>query len=96
MAKGYWIAHVTVRDSARYPEYQAANAVAFQKYGARFIVRGGRSMLVEGHLKERHVVIAFDSYAAALECYHSPEYAAAHAIRREIADADIAVVEGVE
>jgi uncharacterized protein (DUF1330 family) len=96
MAKGYWIAHVTVRDSARYPEYQAANTVAFKKYGARFIVRGGRSTLVEGKLHDRHVVLAFDSYADALACYNSPEYAAALAIRKEIADADITIVEGVD
>ena len=39
MAKGYWNAHVTVKDPEKYKEYVAANAGAFKKYGARFIVR---------------------------------------------------------
>ena len=96
MAKGYWIAHVTVHNAARYPEYQAANAIAFKKYGAKFIVRGGDSTVVEGSFKQRHVVIEFDSYEQALACYRSPEYAAALKIRNEIADGDIVVVKGAD
>jgi len=96
MAKGYWIAHVTVTDPSRYPEYQAANAAAFKKYGARFIVRGGESQVVEGSFKQRHVVIEFDSYEQALACYRSPEYAAALKIRKDIADGDLVIVKGPE
>jgi hypothetical protein len=42
MAKGYWVAHVDVKDPEGYKAYVAANAKAFSKYGARFLVRGGR------------------------------------------------------
>jgi uncharacterized protein (DUF1330 family) len=94
-AKGYWIGHVTVTNPERYPEYQAANAEAFQKYGAQFIVRGGQSKTTEGQLRERHVVIEFDSYQKALDCYYSPEYQAAADLRKEFGEADIIVVEGV-
>ncbi len=94
-AKGYWIGHVTVTNPERYPEYQAANAEPFQKYGARFIVRGGQSKTVEGEARERHVVIEFDTYQKALDCYHSPEYQAAADLRKEFGEADIIVVEGV-
>ena len=41
MAKGYWIAHATITDPARYPDYLAANKKAFDKFGGKFIVRGG-------------------------------------------------------
>ena len=37
MAKGYWIAHVEVRDPEGYKEYVAASAIAFQKYGGDHI-----------------------------------------------------------
>ena len=40
MPKGYWIARVDVSDPEAYKEYVAANAAAFAKYGARFLVRG--------------------------------------------------------
>jgi uncharacterized protein (DUF1330 family) len=96
MAKGYWIAHVDVSDPEGYKDYVAANAVAFQKYGARFLVRAGASELQEGTLRARHVVIEFKDYATALACYRSPEYAAAIAKRVGRADADLLVVEGYD
>ena len=73
MAKGYWIAHVDVNDPEGYKEYQAANAVAFQKYGGRFLVRGGASELPVGTLRSRHVIIEFKDFATALACYRSPD-----------------------
>ena len=81
MAKGYWVALVDVDDPEGYKAYVAANAVAFRKYGARFIVRGGRSESVEGQPRSRVVVIEFKDFATALACYHSPEYAKAMALR---------------
>lgn len=42
MSKAYWIVRVSVRDEQRYPEYLAAAGPAFQKFGARFIVRCGK------------------------------------------------------
>ena len=94
MAKGYWVAHVTVTDSDNYPKYVAANAAAFEKYGAHFLVRGGRFEAPEGAARERHVVIEFDSYEQALACYHSPEYAEAARLREAYADSDLVIVEG--
>lgn len=96
MAKGYWIAHVTVNDPSKYPDYVAANAVAFEKYGGRFLVRGGDNEIKEGQMRDRHVVIEFSSYAKALECYASPEYQRALDMRREFADADVIVIEGYD
>ena len=51
MAKGYWVARVDVSDPEGYKAYVAANAVAFAKYGAKFLVRGGRSESLEGTVK---------------------------------------------
>lgn len=94
MAKGYWVATVDVGDPERYQRYIAANAVAFAAYGARFIVRGGRSEVVEGQARARVVVIEFADYDTALACWHSPEYAAARALRQDCSVADVVVVEG--
>ena len=58
--KGYWMAMVDVTDPDNYPKYIAANKAAFDKYGARFIVRGGRSEVFEGPAATRMVVIEFD------------------------------------
>ena len=94
MAEGYWIAQVDVTDPAAYQAYVVANAVAFRKYGGRFLVRGGAAQTLEGHSRARLVVIAFPNHAAALACYHSPEYAQARALREGAGIADLVVVEG--
>ncbi len=96
MAKGYWIGRVDVTDPESYAGYVAANAVPFAKYGARFVIRGGRFEAVEGVARARNVVIEFPSYQAALECYRSPEYAAAMALRLDAGVADILIIEGYD
>ena len=60
MTKGYWIAHVDVRDPEVYKEYVRLNGIAFAKYGAKFLVRSGTSEVRAGQLKPRHVVIEFE------------------------------------
>jgi uncharacterized protein (DUF1330 family) len=55
MAKGYWIARVDVRDAERYKDYVAGAKVAFDKYGARFLARGGTTEKAEGVCRARNV-----------------------------------------
>lgn len=90
----YWIGHVTVSDPAAYEAYRQANAVAFAKYGARFLVRGGAQEVVEGSVRPRTVVIEFADLETARACYHSPEYQAAKARRIGVSLADLCIVDG--
>jgi uncharacterized protein (DUF1330 family) len=94
MPKGYWIAHVDVREPERYKDYVATAKPAFERFGARFLARGGTSQAMEGNGRARNVVIEFPSMQAALDCYNSPEYQAAKAIRVTVADGEITIVEG--
>lgn len=96
MPKGYWIAHVDVRDPERYKDYVATAKPAFERYGARFLARGGAWQAMEGTGRARNVVIEFPSMQAALDCYNSPEYQAAKAIRVTVADAEMTIVEGYD
>ena len=96
MTKGYWIVRVDITDPEAYKAYVAANAEAFAKFGARFLVRSGKYETVEGTSRGRNVVIEFKDYATALACYRSPEYAAAKALRLAAATADIIVIEGYD
>jgi uncharacterized protein (DUF1330 family) len=93
--KGYWIAHVTVTDPARYAGYQALAPKAFAAHGARFLARGGAFEVKEGAMFDRHVVIEFPSLAAARACYDSAEYRAARAERQGAAEVQVVLVEGV-
>ncbi len=96
MSKGYWIAHVDVSDPEKYKEYVRLNGIAFAKYGAKFLVRGGTNEVRAGSLKSRHVVLEFPSYQAAKDCYDSPEYKAATAVRITASVADLVIIEGYD
>ena len=106
MPKGYWIAHLTITDPEMQKQYVAANQVAFKKYGANYIVRGGpvppgfpntsRCEVMKGTFKQRHVVIEFETYEQALACYRSPEYQEAIKFRDKGCEVDILVIEGYE
>ena len=72
MPKGYWIAHVDVRDPEAYQKYVKANGAAFAKYGARFLVRGGKRQVAAGTARARNVVIEFRDYETAIACHESP------------------------
>jgi uncharacterized protein (DUF1330 family) len=96
MSKGYWMVHVDVDDVEEYKKYVAANALPFSKYGARFLARGGKFQNPEGKTRARNVVIEFPSYEAAVNCWHSPEYQAALAIRRPVSTGDLVIVEGYD
>jgi uncharacterized protein (DUF1330 family) len=94
--KGYWIAHVDVTDPKGYKAYQTANAMPFGKFGGRFLVRGGRQEVTEGHQRSRCAVLEFPSYEVALGCYRSPDYQAAKALRRGKGEIDLVVIEGFD
>ena len=96
MPKGYWIGHVTVEDPMVYEEYRKANAVAFEKFGARFLVRGGEQTVEEGSVRPRTVVLEFDDIETARACYQSPEYRAAFEIRDKVSAGDMVIVEGYD
>ncbi|MBV9884008.1 MAG: DUF1330 domain-containing protein, partial [Sphingomonadaceae bacterium] len=41
MKRGYVIANVSVEDAAGYEGYRSQTAAVIEKYGGRFLVRGG-------------------------------------------------------
>ena len=94
--KGYWIVSVDVTDMDAYKAYVIANAAPFKKFGARFLVRGGKGETVEGNVRSRTVVLEFKDYETALACYRSPEYARARELRKNVSVADLKIVEGYD
>jgi uncharacterized protein (DUF1330 family) len=94
MNKGYWIARVDVSDPETYKAYVAANAEPIARFGGRFLVRGGPFENPEGASRSRHVVLEFPSLQSALDCYRSPEYQRAIALRLPVSAVDMVIVEG--
>lgn len=96
MRKAYWIGHIDVQEPAAYEAYRTANAAAFEKFGGRFLIRGGQQIQREGDLRTRSVVVEFADLATAQACYDSPEYQTALALRLPCSLCDLVIVEGVQ
>ena len=105
MAKGYWIAHITITDVNFYKEYAASNQAAFKKFGAKYMVRGGKAIaglsgsqieVASGSARDRYVVLEFESYETAVACHNSQEYQAAAKIRDRGSKVDLVIIEGYE
>jgi uncharacterized protein (DUF1330 family) len=96
MAKGYWVVQIDITNPEAYSLYLAANQIAFRKYGARYVIRGGGHEALEGSCRARLVVLEFPDYAAALACYRSPEYRDAFTLRQGKAIVDLVIAEGYD
>jgi uncharacterized protein (DUF1330 family) len=96
MAKAYWIARVDVHNMDGYKDYVAQNGAVFNKYGAKFLVRGGKFESKEGTSRSRNVVLEFKDYDTALACYNSPEYQRLVALRSPHADSDLVIIDGYD
>jgi len=92
----YIIARVQVTDWARYREYTKLTPAAIEKFGGRFIVRGGEMVTLEGPEETgRIVVIEFPSLDQAKAFYHSEEYSRARKLREGAAQGQFLAIEGL-
>ena len=92
----YLIAKVDVTDMEQYREYMKVTPWIIEKFGGKFVVRGGERVTLEGpEIKERMVLVEFPSLEKAQEFYHSPEYGAAKKLREGAATASFIALEGV-
>lgn len=92
----YMIADVEVTDPALYDEYRRGVAATVDTFGGRFVVRGGRTEVLEGSWQPRRcVVIEFPSMERLKAWYDSPAYAPLIALRQRAAKAHLTAVEGV-
>ncbi len=93
--KGYVIADIEVTDPAVYDDYRKQVPATIEKYGGRFLVRGGRSETLEGGwASKRLIVLEFPTLEQALKWYRSPEYAPLITLRQRGARGRLVAVEG--
>jgi uncharacterized protein (DUF1330 family) len=92
----YVISHVEIVDQNTIDDYRALAKQSAEKFGGRYLVRGGDLKVVEGdwNLKRQVVVIEFPNMDLAQTWYRSPEYSAALKIRATALDRTLLFVEG--
>jgi uncharacterized protein (DUF1330 family) len=92
----YIIAEITVHDPQTYDRYRAQTPAAVERYGGRFVVRGGDPEALEGGSRpERVVVLEFPDRAQAKRFYDSPEYRAILPLRLAASEGSLLLVDGV-
>jgi uncharacterized protein (DUF1330 family) len=75
-------------------EYRRLAQVAVEKFGGRYLLRGGAYEVMEGGWRpDRLVVVEFPSVTAAKSFYDSPEYVAAREARAGVSDFDMLLAE---
>jgi uncharacterized protein (DUF1330 family) len=96
MAYGYCIGHITINDAEAYKEYAEKDPATIAPYGGEYLVRGGKSEIMEGTFPgSRTVVIRFPTLAAASDWYNSVEYSDIRPLRQAVATGALMLVEGV-
>lgn len=91
----YILANIEVTDAAGFERYRAAVPLVIERFGGRYLVRGGASEVVEGgYPGHRFVVLEFPDRATAEAFWRSPDYAACKELRAGAAEMAVAIVEG--
>ena len=93
--KGYWSIRVNVKNESSYKKYAERAKLAIEKFGGKYHVRGGKFEIVEGkHEFARNVIVEFESFETAKNCFNSKEYQEAKSYRIDKADFNGIIIEG--
>lgn len=92
----YIIVEIDIVDPAGYAEYKDLAGPTVEKYGGKYIVRGGGTEVLEGDWQpKRIVVLEFESAQRAKEWLNSYEYHEPRKMRHRTAKTNMILVEGV-
>jgi uncharacterized protein (DUF1330 family) len=92
----YVIARISVTDPEDYQTYASQTVALAEKWGGRFLVKGGAQTQVEGNSPERHVIIAFPDRQTAIDWYNSDAYQRILPIALSSSSRDIVIIDGVD
>lgn len=92
----YLIAMIEVTDMEQYKKYIAVTPRVLEKFGGKFVARGGETVTLEGpHEPRRVVLVEFPSLDRIKEFYASAEYREAIKLREGAANVSLVGVEGI-
>jgi uncharacterized protein (DUF1330 family) len=96
MAKGYFVSiYRAVLDQNKFAEYAKLALPALEAAGGKFLTRSTAVAVYEKGIKERVVIIEFESVQKAIAAHESPAYQAALKALDGGADREIRIVEGL-
>lgn len=90
------IIKIQAKDPSLLKDYQAVAPAIIEKYNGKFLARGGDIATLEGPQENRRLVlIEFPDMNTAKQFYYSDEYTHAISLRKDIANAEIIAIEGI-
>ena len=95
MSKGYWVVRANISDAEEYSKYVQVATDIIAKYNGHFLIRGGDQIEFEESGFERTVVVEFNSFKDALECYKSTDYQSALKFVKNSSKRYVSIVKGV-
>jgi len=91
----YILVDITINDPQTYERYKLLTPASIAAYHGRYLVRGGRTEVLEGDWEpSRLVILEFPGVEEAKAWWDSEEYAAAKALRQSCAATEMLLVEG--
>jgi uncharacterized protein (DUF1330 family) len=92
----YIIVEIEITDPVGYEEYKNQAGATVHQYGGKYIVRGGKTEVLEGNWKPKRIVILeFPSIERAKEWLNSEEYREPRKLRHRTSKTNMLVIEGV-
>jgi uncharacterized protein (DUF1330 family) len=92
----YLIAEHLITDAARFEEYRSKVAPMIERYGGRYLTRGGSHRVLDGAWQPtRAVIIEFPDMQALMSWYESPEYHPLIELRRGAGTDVLLALDGV-
>ena len=92
----YIIVEIDIFDPVGYEEYKKQAAATVEKYGGKYIVRGGKTEVLEGEWDpKRIVVLQFESAQRARDWLNCEEYREPRKMRHRTARTNMILVEGM-
>ena len=92
----YIIVEIEITDPVGYEEYKKQAAATVHRYGGKYIVRGGKTEVLEGDwTPKRIVILQFDSMNRAKEWLNCEEYREPRKLRHKTARTKMILVEGI-
>jgi len=96
MAKAYWIAtYHSISNPEALAEYAKLAGPAIAAGGGKFLARGVAAKAYEKGVKQRVVLVEFDSVDKAAAAHDSPGYQAALKVLGNACERDLRIVEGL-
>lgn len=92
----YIIVEIEILDAIGYEEYKKLAGPTVAKYGGKYIMRGGKTEVLEGDWQpKRIVVLEFESAQRAKEWLNCEEYREPRKMRHRTARTNMILVDGM-